>query len=959
VQEVSDVTVAGTCANNYTRTKTWRAVDACGNLSATVAQTITVRDTQGPTIGSAGANGTIECTATPSFTAPTASDACGGATVRLLSDVTVAGTCANNYTRTRTWDAIDACGNTSATRTQTITVRDTQAPTIGGQGANGTIECTATPSFTAPTASDACGGATVQEVSDVTVAGSCANNYTRTKTWRAVDACGNLSATVAQTITVRDTQGPTIGSAGANGTIECTATPSFTAPTASDACGGATVRLLSDITVAGTCANNYTRTRTWDAIDACGNTSATRTQTITVRDTQAPTIGSAGANGTIECTATPSFTAPTASDACGGATVQEVSDVTVAGSCANNYTRTKTWRAVDACGNLSATVAQTITVRDTQAPTIGSAGANGTIECTATPSFTAPTASDACGGATVRLLSDVTAAGTCANNYTQTRTWDAIDACGNTSVTRTQTITVSDTQAPSIGGQGANATITCPASPSFTAPTASDACGGVTVNLVSDVTQATNQCGGYTETRTWNAVDACGNTSGTVSQTITVSCECQTSFCTYTQGYYGNGNGSGCDGNTTYPTTTAMLTVIMGVNPGPPNPVTIGRPGRSMTFPGTAAGRDKLIEIMPAGGTAKALNAGDCDATTACINASLKSGKINNVLAGQTIALTLNTRLNNGALLNVPVQVGWLTTQQQTGCGPNATPVSCSSNSNAIKSWQMNTAVANYLNGGNGYSPDVAGLLNLANDALGGVITPGSGGVPSFSDINNAVDIFNNAFDGCRMFSGYNPCNVTCAVLNPTCNISGSSSVNQGVTISYSSSANTAVSHSWSVTGNAVINGSTTGNSVSITVGLYAGGTSFTLRDDITATCLGNTNFCTKTVNINPPPGAPSITTLRITEATEITTQKLSVTAYPNPFTDKVRFVISSPVSGQASLEVYNMFGQKIQTIFTGHVFAGVDRMVEYNASATLKTELIYILKVGDKQTSGKVLKLD
>ena len=157
-------TTAGTCANNYTRTKTWHAVDACGNTSGTVSQTITVRDTTAPTIGGEGSDATIECPATPSFTAPTASDACGASTVQRPGETTTAGTCANNYTAAKTWHAVDACGNTSVTRTQTITVRDTTAPTIGGQGSDATIECPATPSFTAPTASDACGASTVIEV---------------------------------------------------------------------------------------------------------------------------------------------------------------------------------------------------------------------------------------------------------------------------------------------------------------------------------------------------------------------------------------------------------------------------------------------------------------------------------------------------------------------------------------------------------------------------------------------------------------------------------------------------------------------------------------------------------------------------------------------------------------------------------------------------------------------------
>src|SRR5213075_1693766 len=110
-------------------------------------------------------------------------------------------------------------------------------------------------------------------------------------------------------------------------------------------------------------------------------------------DTQAPIIGIAGADATIECTATPTFTAPTASDACNTVTVQQVgSDVTGGNSCAK--TTTRTWIAVDACGNSSATSSQTITQVDTQAPIIATAGADATIECTATPVFTAPTASD-------------------------------------------------------------------------------------------------------------------------------------------------------------------------------------------------------------------------------------------------------------------------------------------------------------------------------------------------------------------------------------------------------------------------------------------------------------------------------------------------------------------------------------------------------------------------------------
>src|SRR6266705_2674955 len=146
-----------------------------------------------------------------------------------------------------------------------------------------------------------------------------------------------------------------------------------------------------------------------------------------MQHTHAPTIGAAGASATIDCTATPSFTAPTATDDCSGATVNLLTNTTTGNSCSRVYTQT--WDATDACGNHSATVTQTITATDTHAPTIGAAGASATIDCTATPSFTAPTATDDCSGATVNLLSSTTTGNSCGRVYTQT--WDATYACSN------------------------------------------------------------------------------------------------------------------------------------------------------------------------------------------------------------------------------------------------------------------------------------------------------------------------------------------------------------------------------------------------------------------------------------------------------------------------------------------------------------------------------------------------
>src|SRR5215831_9303503 len=74
--------------------------------------------------------------------------------------------------------------------------------TIGSPGANATIDCTATPTFTAPTANSSCAGASVSIVSQGTSGNSCIKTVTRN--WAATDNCGNHSATVSQSITVVD-----------------------------------------------------------------------------------------------------------------------------------------------------------------------------------------------------------------------------------------------------------------------------------------------------------------------------------------------------------------------------------------------------------------------------------------------------------------------------------------------------------------------------------------------------------------------------------------------------------------------------------------------------------------------------------------------------------------------------------------------------------------------------------
>lgn len=519
--------------------RTWTAVDACGN-SSSCTQTITIDDTVAPQITGVGNSLTVECGTELPFSQPGITDNCDSAPVLTLVDAVALGACAHSYSVTRTWTGQDACGNT-ATASQTITVVDTTPPVIDGQGANATIECPAAPEFTAPNATDLCDSAPqVIEVSDATVPGNCAGSYVRTKTWKAVDACGNESGTVSQTIAVVDTTAPAITGQGANQTIECPASPEFTAPSATDACdANAQVIVVSDITTPGNCAGTYSRAITWKAVDCSNNQSDPVSQIITVVDTTAPSIIQPAAGQTVECDGAGNLAALNAWLTGNGsaAAIDSCSNITwsndfagLASACGNTGSATVTFTATDDCGNASTTAA-TFTIVDTTAPVINAFPPDATGQCIADISeanTSLVSATDACGTVSITHLGDANNGGAgCVNDpYIVTRTYRATDACGNF-VDQSQTITIIDTIAPVIADFPSDVLAQCQAEippVEIGLVNATDNClGPVTVSHVGDASNGGAGCVNdpLVLVRTYRVTDSCGNTVDQ-SQTITV-----------------------------------------------------------------------------------------------------------------------------------------------------------------------------------------------------------------------------------------------------------------------------------------------------------------------------------------------------------------------------------------------------------------------------------------------------
>lgn len=131
--------------------------------------------------------------------------------------------------------------------------------------------------------------------------------------------------------------------------------------------------------------------------------------------------------------------------------------------------------------------------------------------------------------------------------------------------------------------------------------------------------------------------------------------------------------------------------------------------------------------------------------------------------------------------------------------------------------------------------------------------------------------------------------------------------------------------------------------------------------------CISDGTSCTsnKVSICTDDPACPVTNANRMrTDNYQTTEQKIvvkeptKVTAYPNPFNNKVKFIITSAVAGKGSLEVYNTLGQKVKSVYQGQIIAG-NQSFELSLPSTQRSNLIYVLRVGDKRVTGKLLHLN
>ncbi|MBK7761813.1 MAG: HYR domain-containing protein [Bacteroidetes bacterium] len=312
------------------------------------------------------------CGAMVTWTPPPANDNCG-----IASNVSTSapGSIFPVGVTTVTYTATDIHGN-SSTCSFTITVIDNELPSITCPSNisvnNDPGNCSAVVTYTAPVGTDNCPAATTAQIAGL-ASGATFPIGTTTNTFRVTDAAGN-TATCSFTVTVIDNELPSI-TCPANISVNndpgnCSAVVTYTAPVGTDNCLAATTAQIAGL-ASGATFPIGTTTNTFRVTDAAGNT-ATCSFTVTVIDNELPSISCPSnitqSNDNGLCSAVVTYTAPVGTDNCPGSTTIQTSGL-ASGSAFPVGVTTNTFKVTDAAGN-TATCSFTVTVNDTQAPTI-------------------------------------------------------------------------------------------------------------------------------------------------------------------------------------------------------------------------------------------------------------------------------------------------------------------------------------------------------------------------------------------------------------------------------------------------------------------------------------------------------------------------------------------------------------------------------------------------------------
>ena len=551
--------------------RTWTATDGCGN-TATCQQTIRVgietlivfcepqdlvQECNGLD-GSRFAAESWDLSHINQLTNCTTSE-CGGIEVisdfdfgRMSDDCGITGSFEVNYL------IKDACGN-SKFKSATFTLRDTTPPQSFCDPLNFEISCEGDETASSRVAGwhrdnlsflqnclfDNCGDVTISSDFDTTTFDINNLNFDCTDTVGFVvnyilsDECGNTTTKKAA-LKIVDFVPPYFENVARDTSVGAGQTAPVTTPTVLDNCSSNLSATFSENRIDNSNDEGYTLVRTWTATDACGNTGEV-SQRVMVLD---PILS-------LACTSTEVQVSGNQIIISNLQAPNEIvkvfnSNNAIVYNCFRNCGEVQTTRALpegtykvdveyytatwqficDAIISVTIGVVNECDAPDCEAtaPIFSNVPADVTVACTAVPAPAAPTATDNCDD-NVTISLEENGAGDCTSDYSITRTWTATDDCGNTASAQ-QIITVKaennagcgtnpcETTPPVLSNIPENMTVTCNAIPTIPNNiSASDNCD-TNVEILFEESQTASDCAnGYTITRTWTAIDDCGNSS--------------------------------------------------------------------------------------------------------------------------------------------------------------------------------------------------------------------------------------------------------------------------------------------------------------------------------------------------------------------------------------------------------------------------------------------------------------
>jgi uncharacterized repeat protein (TIGR01451 family) len=486
---------AGTLVGTGTTTITVTVKDA-NNNSTTCTTTFMVFEPTPPTALCQPYTAVLDATGHASVTAANvdngSTDNCAIAS-RTVTPSTF--TCANKGSNTVTLTVTDPSGNSASCQT-TVTVVDTTPPTISCPAnitkSNDPGQCSAIVTYANATATDNCSG--VGTPICTPTSGSTFPKGTTTVTCTVSDASSN-SASCAFTVTVNDTQPPTI-SCPANITKStdpglCSAVVTYANATAADNCSGVGTPVCTP--ASGSTFQKGTTTVTCTVSDASGNSSSCAF-TVTVNDTQPPTIACVAdiiadfdpaVNGAVV-----TYTTPVGSDNCPGAVTARIAGL-ASGATFPAGTTTNTFRVTDTSG-LTAQCSFKVTVALTSIIGLDSVSISG---ASLVDSYNSTGGYPATQGSLANVLSNGTItlgnSGRVMGNVRSTRAGVAMSGASQVTGNATAGTTVSRSGSATVGGTITNNQL----APVMTMPSVA-ACGAYSSNSGITGTYTYNQSTG-------------------------------------------------------------------------------------------------------------------------------------------------------------------------------------------------------------------------------------------------------------------------------------------------------------------------------------------------------------------------------------------------------------------------------------------------------------------------------